>query len=146
MTKVQKTVMVWMFVLFSLIVGSDPVMASSNFPGIFNTLYPASRSGTNASCRLCHTTSTAALNQYGQDWAEEFRNLGTEAAAFAAVENLNSDNDPKGVTNIREINASSQPGWTLGPNNTTYDRDTGVVLTTTASPPASCGSSTPPRT
>lgn len=39
------------------------------------------------------------------------------------------------VTNLQEITANAQPGWTAGANNTTYSRSTLAVLVNNASPP-----------
>ena len=40
-----------------------------------------------------------------------------------AIESLDSDGDPGGTSNIDEIDADTQPGWTDGPNNTIYFDD-----------------------
>jgi hypothetical protein len=117
------------------VIGPVPAMASSEFVSSFNSVYPASQSANNASCQLCHTTSTSQLSQYGKDWAVQFRSGMTEADAFQAIEGTQSDNDPAGALNITEINASAQPGWTPGANNTTYSRSTLAVLATNVSPP-----------
>jgi parallel beta-helix repeat protein len=47
---------------------------------------------------------------------------------------LNSDNDPGGFSNIEEIDLSTQPGWTDGPNNTVLDPILGEMPN--QSPPA----------
>ena len=71
-------------------------------------------------CALCHERdgeSAGPLNPYGADISPFIGGGSTEAdilAAFAAVEGLNSDDDPGGFTNIAEINADTQPGWTDG--------------------------------
>jgi hypothetical protein len=135
MTTLQRIALVSVLVLLVL-VGSRSVMASDTFPGIFNSVYPASQTANNASCRLCHTTSTSQLNGYGKDFAIQFRGGLTEAQSFQAIENLNSDNDPTGAANIAEINANAQPGWTPGANNTIYSRSTLAVVLTNQNPPA----------
>jgi hypothetical protein len=158
---------VWVFVLFSLIVSSVPVMAVSGYltgtnatnPG-FNRFYSApatptpagqrnppapSLSGTNASCNICHVAGSGTdLNAYGNAWAIAHNSGITTAEAFAAIEDANSDNDPKGTTNIREIAATAQPGWTPGPTNTFYDvLNPGSVVTTGNNPPAITGNLDP---
>ena len=122
--------------LLPVFIGVAPVMASDTFPDIFNSLYPASQSGNNASCRLCHTTSTSQLNQYGRDFAVQFSSGMTETQSFRAIESLNSDN--ASANNLVEINAnpSAQPGWTPGAVNTIYNRTTLAVAATNQSPPA----------
>lgn len=71
-------------------------------------------------CGLCHQRdgeSAGPLNPYGSAIAPLIGGGSTEEdvlAAFAVVESLNSDGDPGGFTNIAEINADTQPGWTVG--------------------------------
>lgn len=124
--------------LLSLLLGSVPVMASDTFVDDFNLVYPASQSANNASCQLCHTTSTSQLNQYGRDLAVQLRSPNNLAFtdALNAIEGTQSDKDPSSATNIAEINASAQPGWTPGAVNNTYSRSTLAALLTNAVPPA----------
>jgi hypothetical protein len=66
----------------------------------------------------------------------------TTAAAFQAIESLNSDN--ASANNLAEITASTQPGWTPGPNNTLYNVaafGTGAVAQTCGGP---CTNQNPP--
>jgi hypothetical protein len=123
--------------LFVLMV-SAPVMASDTFPDDFNLVYPASQSANNAGCQLCHTTSTSQFNQFGRDLAVQLRSPNNLAFADAlhAIEGTQSDKDPAGATNIAEINASAQPGWTPGAVNNTYSRSNLAALVTNAVPPA----------
>jgi len=107
--------------------------------GILNdwiTRYGAvSASAENAGCQLCHANSpgpgweSAAWNGYG--WAirdargDASCDLNADgsisnAESFYCVENLNSDRDGSGYSNIYEIGLSYQPGWTAGPNNIIY--------------------------
>jgi PKD repeat protein len=73
-----------------------------------------------SSCSLCHAQdNTSHFNGYGRDLAEN-------GSDYQAVENLNSDNDPNGSTNLEEINANTQPGWTSGANNVIYDTNGSV--------------------
>ena len=52
----------------------------------------------------------------------------------AIAEGVDSDGD--GTTNLAEINAGSQPGWTAGNNNTIYDLDGTTVVSANQPPPA----------
>ena len=121
--------------LLSWFIGAAPAAASDTFPSVFNSTYPGSQSANNASCRLCHTTSNSQFNQYGRDFAVALRSGMTEVQAFRAVESMQSDTDPAGASNITEINASAQPGWTPGANNTSYARSTLAVVATNQTPP-----------
>ena len=59
-------------------------------------------------------------NGYGWDFFQaRLAGLSFEEA-FISIEDLNSDEDPGGFTNLEEILESTQPGWTNGPNNTIY--------------------------
>ncbi len=80
-------------------------------------LYPGSVSD-NASCQLCHAASIQDLNPYGKAFCDQ---AGTTSARLLAVENTNSDADSTASSNIIEINANTQPGWTTG-NVPTYSR------------------------
>ncbi|HYL82377.1 MAG TPA: PKD domain-containing protein [Candidatus Acidoferrum sp.] len=103
--------------------------------GSTSVLPVKSTSGTNASCALCHDTTTGpniGLNAYGDAFAGQPHsrtNTAQDQTAFKNIESRNSDNDPTGSTNIQEINANAQPGWTPGPNNTIYDIGSGGLGT-----------------
>jgi len=66
--------------------------------------YPKLSGTSLQSCDLCHTASIPSLNPYGSAYKSKGRSL----AAFAAIENLDSDGD--GATNLQEINALTFPG------------------------------------
>ncbi|MEN8168112.1 MAG: PKD domain-containing protein [Pseudomonadota bacterium] len=70
--------------------------------------YPGSTSD-NASCQLCHGSSTGTLNAYGAD-------LCLASLDFVSIELDDSDLDPTGSDNLAEIEADAQPGWTDGLN------------------------------
>ena len=93
--------------------------------------YPSSQSGPNvvngtgSSCQLCHeqTNGGDGWNAYGWELRElMYGGLGIDQALQQA-EPFDSDADPSGSTNIAEITADTQPGWTDGPNNTIYFAD-----------------------
>ncbi|MGD8932316.1 MAG: hypothetical protein PVI52_07090, partial [Chromatiales bacterium] len=78
--------------------------ATSSRLNEWRSLYPDSQSADNASCALCHVDiNTSQFNPYG---------AAVRANGITGAENLNSDNDPTGSSNIVEINANTQPGWT----------------------------------
>ncbi len=126
-------------------------MALSSFLTSFNNLYKpggvGSSSGTNASCALCHDTTggpNVGLNGYGAAFAAQpHGTTATNTTAFRAIEGMNSDNDPTGASNITEINASTQPGWTTGAHNTLYDLSGGVVSSNQSPPSGISGSLDP---
>lgn len=133
----------WIFAFLAMMLGASPAMAlNSYFNGAdgFLAVYPASQSGRNASCNTCHVQGAGTdLNGYGKDWAMQHNAGASIRAAFLAIEGLNSDNDPTGSSNIVEINANAQPGWTPGPNNTRYDLFSLAVSATNQNPPAITG-------
>jgi hypothetical protein len=82
-------------------------MAYPNYLATFNTRYGTAQTVLN-NCRLCHGSSTAVLNYYGQSLLD---GLGTHPlidSALATIEPLDSDGD--GVINIYEIMGRSFPG------------------------------------
>jgi hypothetical protein len=81
------------------------VSANSNDLASVDAKYPNIVGTRIDSCSLCHT-SAPALNAYGAAYLAAGRNT----AAFAAIENLDSDGD--GWTNIQEIMALTFPGNT----------------------------------
>jgi PKD repeat protein len=90
--------------------------------------YPSSSASDNLAdrCTLCHASSNRSqFNAYG--WA-----LRQNGRDFAAIEALNSDADPTGSSNLEEINANTQPGWTTGANNVIN----GGSVSSNALPPA----------
>ena len=108
------------------------VLANSDILAVWSSTYPASLSDDNAGCQLCHGSSLSTLNEYGLAISSD-----PTQAGFEAVNGTNSDGDPGGFSDLAEINANSQPGWRVGPNNTLYSRSTGAVVSTGNSPPAS---------
>ena len=87
---------------------------------------------------LCHGSTTGTLNGYGH--AIQINTASSYAAKFTAIENLNSDGDSGGSTNLAEITAGTQPGWTSG-NNTVYV--TGGTAASTQTAPAGIGTLDP---
>jgi hypothetical protein len=86
------------------------------------------------SCNLCHVFgSNEPWNPYGWHIRTSLGKGLSVAEAFAAAEDVDSDQDPTGSTNLDEIVAGAQPGWTEGPNNTYFFED---ESTETNQPPA----------
>jgi hypothetical protein len=83
---------------------STAVKANSTDFALALGKYPTISGSAIGSCSLCHTGSVPALNPYGA----AYKTAGRNVAAFAVIENLDSDGD--GFTNIVEINAHTFPG------------------------------------
>jgi PKD repeat protein len=95
----------------------------------FQNAYPNSTSN-GASCSLCHTNDTDFMNTFSQAYANNGRSF-----TGLAVATLDSDGDPTGSTDLVEINAGTQPGWTTGGNNNIYlSKGNGNVIRTEAAP------------
>lgn len=104
------------------------VQATSSLSNTWQSLYPNSTAQSNLPdrCLLCHASSNRSqFNAYG--WA-----LRQAGRRFADIESLNSDGDPTGASNLEEINANTQPGWTVGANNVIN----GGSISSNALPPA----------
>jgi PKD repeat protein len=97
---------------------SPPTNATTRELRSWRTAYPDSATDDNLSdpCALCHVsqTKTSQFNAYGRD----YRSYGY---SFTDIESLNSNNDSSGASNLDEITANTQPGWTEGANNGIYD-------------------------
>jgi parallel beta helix pectate lyase-like protein len=134
----------------ALAVVGSPTHAMEAAMGDWHKKYGASSaSGSNAGCQTCHVSSAGGTpwNAYGWDIVKALTNpaCGTpdadgkvsNMAALACVEKLDSDKDPEGSSNLAEIRAGSQPGWTPGAENTTWSR-TGAA-TANQKPPQPIG-------
>jgi hypothetical protein len=95
-----------------------------NFLSTWQSLYPGSSTDDNlaSECQVCHVQTTGGdpWNDYG--WAVRSGSGGASSKISAAA-GLDSDGDPGGSTNLEEILASAQPGWTAGPVNTAHYKD-----------------------
>ncbi len=95
-----------------LMVIAPSIHAKSTYIGTWNSLYPTSNSASNASCALCHLSIVGVgLNDYGSDQTNSI--AGTIANRIVDVEGIDSDTDLTLSINISEINANTQPGWTV---------------------------------
>ena len=112
--------------LAAIMAWQSPVFAFGSILSAFNSAYPGSSTGANASCQTCHGSATSTWNEYG--WG-----LRSNGQNFAALENIPSINVNGGTTMLDEINASTQPGWTTGANNNLYN--SGGLTSSTATAP-----------
>ena len=112
-----------------LLTAIPPAQALNAFLKTWQDTYPGSTSD-KADCALCHGTSTSNLNAYGAALCVAF--AGSVPADIVpdllAIEGLNSDADLTGSSNLAEIQANAQPGWTLGAFNQIYDADVNGCL------------------
>lgn len=101
---------------------------ASAWPGIlieWQNLYPGSQSDDNASCALCHVSSSGdePWNPYG--WEIRRRMVAGLSAHDAILEaaQWDSDDNPRSWSNQVEIDAHTQPGWTDGLDNVEHYAD-----------------------
>jgi hypothetical protein len=123
-------------ILFTALVAFTPIaQASSDYLGTWSGVYPSSTSDNNAGCALCHanTSGGSTWNDYGFAIRQKGSGIAL-ATRITMVQSSNSDGNP--ATNLQEINANAQPGWTTGANNKTFN-SSGLV--TLAAAPAGIG-------
>lgn len=116
---------------------SQPALALKSFDKTWQQVYAGSATA-DASCNVCHGTSNTNLNAYGKDLFVGFGGSVPSdiTATLLAIEGLDSDGE--GSTNLEEIFAGAQPGWTVGANNqiyTTEGEPLGSPISTIASVP-----------
>ena len=124
-------------------VAFTPVQASNAFLKAWQDAYPNSTTDS-AGCDTCHGTSTGNLNAYGKDLCVAFGNfIPSDITPYLrALEGLNSDGDTVGPdysSNLAEINANAQPGWTTtAPNMLTdnFDRRGAALNASVETPPS----------
>ena len=94
----------------------------------WNKLYPNSLSDDRIiavdgrECRLCHAFANSGHGWNAYGWALRVENQNS------VVEGRNSDGDAAGYSNLTEIMANAQPGWTAGENVDYYKHgSTGTV-------------------
>ncbi|MCK4739092.1 MAG: putative metal-binding motif-containing protein [Deltaproteobacteria bacterium] len=78
--------------------------------------------GSGKQCEFCHETSSGGDGWNGYGWVMKVEiNAGaTNEQAFATIEN--QDSDGNGDSNLVEINANTQPGWTATGNTINFKR------------------------
>ncbi len=126
----------WLFLLsaitFAAVLPLPQAHALSSYSNTWSGIYPGSSSDNNASCQLCHGTNTGNLNPYGAAICAAGGSISTR---IQSAQNPNSDQDPTGASNITEINAGTQPGWTPGNVNPIFNFNCNATGTV-ASPPS----------
>ncbi len=118
------------FIVLAALMSASPAHAVSGYQSIWQGIYTGSSSLGDASCDLCHGSSTQRLNPYGVAIANcdgTGDNTGTISNRIQAAESSNSDGDAGGFSNLAEITASAQPGWTAS-TGPAYNRDTCAYL------------------
>lgn len=80
------------------------------------------------STRIARSVITPTIRSGYNPYGTAFRNASgaTLEARYRAIEGFDSDGDPGGFTNLEEINAGTQPGWTVRdavPTGVTGDLD-----------------------
>ena len=96
----------------ALLTSAQQAHATSGYQTTWRSIYSGTTSSTDASCQLCHGSSTQNLNPYGFD-------ISTNCGGYANITDgingeRNTDSDGEGNSNDVEIAASAQPGWTSG--------------------------------
>jgi hypothetical protein len=106
-------VILFLFLGFIFIVSN--AMGKKNYTTTWGITYPDSETVV-ANCLICHSDDDTRLNTYGRDIClAEGADL---PARLVAVESIDSDGD--GTSNLMEIGANAQPGWTEGDNPLFY--------------------------
>ncbi|SDX49061.1 PKD domain-containing protein [Thiocapsa roseopersicina] len=102
----------------------SPVQAKNSYLKTWQDFYAGSTTD-NASCAICHGTGNTNLNAYGKDLCVAFGGSvpANIVPALDAIEESDSDGDPTASTNLAEIDANAQPGWTEGAVNQIYAAD-----------------------
>ena len=107
----------------SLIAAAPSAFAQRSYLSAWSTVvssdgytYSSSTSDNDAGCALCHQSLVGGdnYNPYGDDIRLEMLGGADIITAILAVEDLNSDEDPCGYSNIAEIKLNTQPGYTVG--------------------------------
>lgn len=125
------------FMSFALLLPFSQVHAASSYLGSWSSLYPNSSSD-NSGCQLCHGASTQQLNTYGRDMCLL---SGGVSGRIQAIQNQDSDGD--GSSNLQEINANTQPGWTSGNGNPLFSRGNCTATGQSVAAPAGVGTLDP---
>lgn len=125
-SRLTRPVVVTLLLVAGLLITVSSALALNAFLRTWETTYPDSTSN-NADCSLCHGTSNSNLNSYGKSLCDAFGGSLPQdiVPGLLAIESINSDGDPAAWSNIEEINANAQPGWTEGAVNQLYAADVG---------------------
>lgn len=104
------------------------VRAHGSFVTTWQGMYPNSstddnvQAGSGSYCQVCHwgPNGGPSWNAYGWRIRDNLNAGLSLTDAITDAGGVNTDNDPVGAASLIEIGASTQPGWTPGPNNTQY--------------------------
>lgn len=118
-SRLVRTLAVAPLVVVALLVAVSPALGLNSFLKTWEKHYADSTSS-DAGCALCHGDSTRNLNAYGNDLCLAFEgSVPVDIIPFLQlIESGDSDGD--GNSNLVEIQANAQPGWTMG-DNPLYD-------------------------
>jgi polyvinyl alcohol dehydrogenase (cytochrome) len=105
------------FLMPALMLMAAPAWAISGYPPLWQAIYPASHTMTNlpVACNLCHISPGGGLNfnSYGTQIRAGLAQGLSFTLAVQAAESLASTSAlGSSFTNLQEITANSQPGWT----------------------------------
>ena len=106
-----------------LLVVSD-VSARPYYFSEWQSTYPNSTTDDTAGrdgCQVCHGAFSSQWNAYGNAVAALVRGGTLIGDAIDQVES--QDADGQGESNLSEINANAQPGWTYGASNPIFDQN-----------------------
>lgn len=117
-----RPVFIMLSALALLLLVFTTALARNSFLKEWEDAYPHSNSG-DAGCALCHGTSTANLNTYGKDLCDAFNGTIPDNVTDALRSIDSQDSDGNGDSNLAEIDAGAQPGWTAGAVNQIYVAD-----------------------
>ena len=114
-SRLLRTLVVALLLGVALTVVVSPALGLNKYLKTWEDLYPATTTS-DAGCALCHGSSTKNLNAYGRDLCLEFGGSvpADVTTHLQAIESLDPDMD--GNSNLVEIEANAQPGWTMGDN------------------------------
>ncbi len=135
--------------MLALLMATPSAHATNGIFSTWKSKYPTSTSddnvvtGTGTGCALCHVSSSGGgnYNAYGYKLRELIQAGNTSTNAITLAATFNSDADPTASNNLDEISANSQPGWTKGATNTTYNNS--GTPTPGQNPPAIAGDLNP---
>ena len=99
---------------FLMLATASSLFSTGGYFSTFTGRYAGSATA-NASCQVCHGSSTSTLNRYGRAFQLQLSSV-SSTTALANIESQNSDVDAGGFSNLAEITAGAQPGWTAGAN------------------------------
>ena len=137
--RLLRTLVVALLLVAALLVAVSPALGLNSMLKSWEGHYADSTSD-NAGCALCHGSSTKNLNAYGRDLCIAFEGTIPADIVPYLLEIESWDSDGEGNSNLVEIEANAQPGWTAGDNAIYYTSDgncapTGATIAVPSSVP-----------